>query len=637
MASVFEELLIDIKTVGVGLAGGEMSKLKGEITGTEVAAGRAAKAHRGLGTALGGLRSMAGTTAGLIGATGLAGGLEESVKSAITFQRAQAQLGNAIHKNIRMQLPHATEEMSHYADSLSLKGGFDPYQNVEAMAQFVRITHSQTKAQRDLSLATDISRGTNRSFESATRAVMMVENGRASSLRRLGIALPQVTTVEDRLRDSGIKTDSAMRAAAKQEDMRLTRTKAMTLLLHRFAGATDSYGNTAQGAMSKFRASFEVLGQQVGKVLLPILTKLFGALAHFVRQMMDGQGAGGAFVRALKTMWGVLKDVWGVLKDIWPVLAGVVLAWKAWQTVMLITKAIGIASALWGTLSAVVALIPAITSAADAMTLLDMAMDANPIGVVVVAIGALIGAMYLAYKHCKWFRDIVNSVWGALKAAGAWLKNAFVAIIHFVIQHWKLFVAAIPFIGIPILFVIKHFQWLKTAAINVFHWVEGAARWLFSRLSDIFSTIWTVISTPFKWLWGRVVSPIAHWIVGAIEWVWHKIKPILDAMLGPIKTVGHFVGGLVNTAGNVLGAVGGFLGLQGGGVTPYSGTFMVGEHGPELVTLPKGAMVTPNNELAGGGPSLAGSDRPIIIYNVLDGKQISKSVIRQGLLAQSRM
>jgi tape measure domain-containing protein len=58
---------------------------------------------------------------------------------------------------------------------------------------------------------------------------------------------------------------------------------------------------------------------------------------------------------------------------------------------------------------------------AAAQWALDAAMDANPIGIAVVAIGALAVGFYEAYKHIKPFRDAVN---GVGKAIASFTKSA---------------------------------------------------------------------------------------------------------------------------------------------------------------------------------------------------------------------
>lgn len=49
---------------------------------------------------------------------------------------------------------------------------------------------------------------------------------------------------------------------------------------------------------------------------------------------------------------------------------------------------------------------------------LNAAMDANPIGLIVLAIAALVIAIYEAYQHFEMFRRVVNTAWAAIKAYG---------------------------------------------------------------------------------------------------------------------------------------------------------------------------------------------------------------------------
>lgn len=46
---------------------------------------------------------------------------------------------------------------------------------------------------------------------------------------------------------------------------------------------------------------------------------------------------------------------------------------------------------------------------------LNIAMSANPIGLVIILIFALAGAFYVAYQKSEWFRNGVNSLWNAIK------------------------------------------------------------------------------------------------------------------------------------------------------------------------------------------------------------------------------
>ncbi|WP_326698048.1 phage tail tape measure protein [Streptomyces sp. NBC_01754] len=56
-------------------------------------------------------------------------------------------------------------------------------------------------------------------------------------------------------------------------------------------------------------------------------------------------------------------------------------------------------------------------TAATAIRAMSAAMFANPIGLIVLGIIALIAALVVAYKKVEWFRDIVDSAWSKIKVA----------------------------------------------------------------------------------------------------------------------------------------------------------------------------------------------------------------------------
>lgn len=56
-------------------------------------------------------------------------------------------------------------------------------------------------------------------------------------------------------------------------------------------------------------------------------------------------------------------------------------------------------------------------AAAAAQRLWNLAMTANPIGLIVVAVGALVAGIIYAYQHSERFRAIVDAAWAAIKVA----------------------------------------------------------------------------------------------------------------------------------------------------------------------------------------------------------------------------
>lgn len=84
----------------------------------------------------------------------------------------------------------------------------------------------------------------------------------------------------------------------------------------------------------------------------------------------------------------------------------------------------------------------ALLAAAAAQLLLNLAFLANPVGLVVIAIAALVAGLIIAYKRSETFRDIVNALWEVFKNVT------------------------------PIGLIIKHFGTLKDVFEDVYGWAK---------------------------------------------------------------------------------------------------------------------------------------------------------------------
>ena len=99
-------------------------------------------------------------------------------------------------------------------------------------------------------------------------------------------------------------------------------------------------------------------------------------------------------------------------------------------------------SAWWTGLStiAIIANTLATEGLSAAMVALDIAMDANPVRLIIVAIAALSVAFYEAYEHCETFRRIVGTLWAGLKDLGIavwdWLIIPFKIAYHTIASVW---------------------------------------------------------------------------------------------------------------------------------------------------------------------------------------------------------
>lgn len=100
-------------------------------------------------------------------------------------------------------------------------------------------------------------------------------------------------------------------------------------------------------------------------------------------------------VSKIKDICNWIKENQDALKNLIAIIASVTAGYVAYKAVLIAINAIQIVKNIVGTVSAFLSLIPAIKSAKDAMLLLNMTFNANPIGLVISAITALIAGLTL--------------------------------------------------------------------------------------------------------------------------------------------------------------------------------------------------------------------------------------------------
>jgi len=102
-----------------------------------------------------------------------------------------------------------------------------------------------------------------------------------------------------------------------------------------------------------------------------------------------------------------------------------------------------------------------ISSWSDAWALLNMVMDANPVGIVIVAVAALIAILAEAYVHIRLFREIVQTGFAVIKLVVG-------TVVGFIIKHWKLLLATLSLPAFVIVEIIKNFTKIKKGVETVF-------------------------------------------------------------------------------------------------------------------------------------------------------------------------
>jgi len=148
---------------------------------------------------------------------------------------------------------------------------------------------------------------------------------------------------------------------------------------------------------------------------------------------------------------------------------------------------------LAGGLGALVGIISAITAV---QWLWNIAMDANPIGLIIIAIVALIAIIVLIATKTTWFQDLWSAIWGAIgdpiKAAIKWIGDA-----------WSKFVdglaAAVSWVKDMIIGYVK---FMVDFWVGYFKFIFGIP----GKVKDAFLAIGDYIYAPFKWAFNKIAD-----------------------------------------------------------------------------------------------------------------------------------
>lgn len=190
---------------------------------------------------------------------------------------------------------------------------------------------------------------------------------------------------------------------------------------------------------------------------------------------------------------------------------------------------------------------------AAAQWLLNAALDANPITLIVIGIAALIGGLILAYQHSAAFRAIVQQVWAAIKVAisvtinwitgTAWpaIQRAWNSIVSGTTTAWHAVTGFFTSIGAALVSFAKTlWNWaLDLLNIYTYPWRIGIAL----VLALVFA-LWKVIGPTimagvqdvvnwFKWLWAQSVS-IFTTVKNFVVNVWNDLLAIVAAVVAAI-------------------------------------------------------------------------------------------------------
>jgi hypothetical protein len=568
------------------------------------------------------MRGAVGSLMGTVGLGGLALGLADVVKASEQLQLQQAQLQNAL-KNTGQFSQRTMGMVQRAADSLSTHGGFAVPAQLQAITRFLTMTHSATKAVRDNALATGLARRFGLDYAKAQNMVGLALTGSTGRLQRyLGVIQP-VKTAQAALsaahKVSVFALELQSKALGKAGPMWLKQQE----LLH---GLTPQMVQHAQ-LLDKQATATMALGriQQVTRGATQAFSRTTAGAVSNLRNSFENLAAG--IGKKLLPIINTLVRFLDRNKTAVVIVLGVVLA------LTIAVGAVSAATAAWGAITAIAGGIATVfggilTGLRTAVLLLGLGFEAMGVSATVawaaatLGISLLIAAIIVIATHFKQFKAVVAAVWN-------WLKTAAADVIHFIASHWKLLASILggPFVALGI-FAATHFNQLKSA-------VGGVVRFI----GRLFSTVFHAIAWPFQQAW-QIISGIVKKITGAIK--------------GIIGIPGKILGGIGHGIGSVASSIGSVFGLHTGGLVPQyrasggpigsdtvplwgtPGEFMLRREAVQNIGVQNLNSINATGSLAGAG---AGSDEKWITMPVTlmlpGGRVLTEQVVHTSARKQA--
>lgn len=292
--------------------------------------------------------------------------------------------------------------------------------------------------------------------------------------------------------------------------------------------------------------------------------------------------------------------------------------------------------------------------ATTAVWLFNIALNANPIMLIITAIGALVGGILWVATQTTFFQDVWTNVTNAIGTAWNWLWTTVLQPVFTAIG--EVFNWIYNNIIMPIVTGIMIYVGLWAAVIT---WLwETVISPVFSAIGEVFNWIWNSVISPvigfisdainnvgiiFDWLYANAVKPAFDGVATAFNWVWNSvISPVVNFISDAINNVGKTIrsvfGGMADFIGSafqaalsvVRGPINGIIGLVNsairglnklsvtipdwvpivggqtwglsiptipmlakGGTITGAGSVLVGENGPEILNVGRGASVVP--------------------------------------------
>jgi hypothetical protein len=182
---------------------------------------------------------------------------------------------------------------------------------------------------------------------------------------------------------------------------------------------------------------------------------------------------------------------------------------------------------------------------------LDVAMDANPIGLIIVAVAALAAGIYELAKHSAAFRDFWKAAWKDIQAVAMAVFHVLEPALKVYADLWKVEWDIVKTVSLAAFRILEDAAklWVKQWVVE-FDLARDAVKFAFSLITDYIRINVNAIKAVLSWF-GRLGSLFLGWFMDAANAVYAGTQRILSFVRA---LPGRILGALANLGSLLFGA-----------------------------------------------------------------------------------
>lgn len=455
-----------------------------------------------------------------LGALAVAGGA--AIKSASDLQQAQGALA-AVFGPATAAMTDAAKAAQQIGLSQSQYSQMAAVFGAQLKNMGVAAGDLAPQTQSLIGLGADLAAQFGGTTAQAVEALGSLLRGETDPIEKYGVGIKEADIKAQMLAAHTDKLTGAQGKAARTAAIMALLTKQTSSAQGAAARETDTYAARQQ----RLAATFENLKANIGIALLPVIERLAGMF----QGVADWAGKNTGLFLTLASVAGVLA-------------AAIV----AVNVGMKVQAAFSALSTMWRAISASQSL------ATAGQWLLNAALSANPIGIVVLAVIALIGIIVLAYKKNETFRKIVQAVWAGIKSAISgvvnWFRNTawplLQKVIAFMVAYYRTLWAVVKVVWNGIKTAVS------AAVSAVKRYIQGVIS-VAKALAAGFSALKATVSNVWDAIWSKTKT-VAQWVGDKIQWISDKLRnvPGLASLMGRSLSVSTTSRSLSTVSGSVF-------------------------------------------------------------------------------------